>query len=110
VKDVRQVIAETRRVLRPGGFFFFDTINRTRMAGFVIVTLGERVLKILPKGTHDPRGFITPDELERELRLAGFGPAFMRGLGPTGIDRRGDIMFGAWPNKSVMYAGYARLR
>jgi 2-polyprenyl-6-hydroxyphenyl methylase/3-demethylubiquinone-9 3-methyltransferase len=62
------VIAEVRRVLRHGGLFVFDTINRTWLANFVIITLGERVLRLLPRGTHDSNLFIKPTELNVWLR------------------------------------------
>eukprot|EP01035_Chromulina_nebulosa_P002113 gene2113-2838_t len=58
IADYDQVIAETRRVLRPGGLFLFDTINRNPLATVVMITLGEGVLRLLPRGTHDPAMFI----------------------------------------------------
>jgi 2-polyprenyl-6-hydroxyphenyl methylase/3-demethylubiquinone-9 3-methyltransferase len=44
------VVAEVRRVLRPRGLFLFDTINRNPLAAFVIVTIGENVIRLLPTG------------------------------------------------------------
>ncbi len=44
VRSLDHVLDEIRRVLRPGGLFFFDTINRTRLAWFVIVFCAERIL------------------------------------------------------------------
>src|SRR4051794_8250109 len=67
----RAVISEIARVLRPGGLLLFDTINRTALAQFVIVALGEKVLRLLPRGTHDFRQFIRPDKLRTLLEGAG---------------------------------------
>src|ERR1700730_13815058 len=36
VKDLNRVLTEIRRVLRPNGAFLFDTINRTRIASFLM--------------------------------------------------------------------------
>src|SRR5665213_2320260 len=54
VADLDRVIIEVQRVLRPGGRFLFDTINKTRLATFVMVTIAERIIRLLPPGTHDP--------------------------------------------------------
>jgi len=57
------VLDEIARVLKPGGLFLFDTINRTMLAAFMIVHIGESVLRLLLRGTHDPAKFIKPSEL-----------------------------------------------
>lgn len=109
VSDLGQVVREVARVLKPGGTFFFDTINRNPVSRMAAITMAENVLRILPKGTHDPDMFITPDELEKELRAAGFEVGKMTGLGPRGINRNGDPTFGRVPTKAVIYMGTARL-
>jgi 2-polyprenyl-6-hydroxyphenyl methylase/3-demethylubiquinone-9 3-methyltransferase len=96
-------------VLRPGGLFLFDTVNRTRLASFVIVFCGESLLRLLPRGTHDPRKFIKPAELDAKLAERGFQDRAYKGLGPRGIDSNGDITFGPHPHMAIMYMGRARL-
>jgi len=108
VQDLHRVLAEAARVLRPGGLFLFDTINRTVFARFAVVTVAEDVLGILPKGTHDPAMFIRPRALRSGLEAAGLAPGPMTGLGPRGIDRRGDFTFGRLPGKAILYMGTAR--
>jgi ubiquinone biosynthesis O-methyltransferase len=109
VRDLDQVLDEIRRVLRPGGVFLFDTINRTWLARFVIVFCGERILRLLPRGTHDPAGFIALAELDARLAARGFADRTFKGLGPRGINSRLDIVFGPLPGKQIMYMGCARL-
>jgi ubiquinone biosynthesis O-methyltransferase len=109
VHNVNDVLDEIRRVLRPNGVFLFDTINRTPLARFVIVFCGERILRLLPQGTHDPAQFIAPAELDAKLAARGFVDRVFEGLGPRGINRRLDITFGRLPSKQIMYMGYARL-
>lgn len=84
VQSLPRVISETARVLRPGGLFLFDTINRTPVARLATITMAEDVLKLLPKGTHDPDMFIKPSELRVELENAGFAVGKMVGLGRAG--------------------------
>jgi 2-polyprenyl-6-hydroxyphenyl methylase / 3-demethylubiquinone-9 3-methyltransferase len=110
VADLSLVLAQVRRVLRPGGLFVFDTINRNWLAKLVIVTLGEQVVRLLPEGTHDPNLFIKPSELSEALTLAGFELGPMKGFGPRGIDRNLDFRFGPHPLTSIMYLGHARVR
>jgi len=108
VGDLRQVLAETARVLRPGGLFLFDTINRNPVARLATITLAEDVARLLPRGTHDPALFIRPAELRRALTAAGLVPGPFTGLGPRGITRRGDPTFGRLPFKTILYMGIAR--
>lgn len=107
VEDLVRVLAEVARVLRPGGLFLYDTINRNLLSRLGVVTLAEDVLGLLPKGTHDPDLFIKPRELLRALENAGLVAGPTKGLGPRGIDRRGDFVFGPIPVRSVIYMGVA---
>lgn len=107
VSDLPRVLAQVSRVLRPGGVFLFDTINRNALARFVTLTLAEGILRLLPKGTHDPGMFIKPAELRVLLRTEGLVSTDFVGLGPTGLNRRGDLVFGRWPGLAVIYAGLA---
>jgi 2-polyprenyl-6-hydroxyphenyl methylase/3-demethylubiquinone-9 3-methyltransferase len=107
VSDLTRVIGEVARVLKPGGRFCYDTINRNALAGFAVVTMAEDVLRVLPKGTHDPELFIKPSEMASLLSAAGLAPGPVTGLGPTGIDRRGDPTFGRLPFTGIIYMGTA---
>jgi len=108
VEDLTQVLSEVARVLKPGGLFLFDTINRNPLARLVTITVAEDLLRILPKGTHDPSMFIKPDELLGGLKASGLIAGPMTGLGPRGINRRGDFLFGTLPLRSIIYMGVAQ--
>ena len=102
------MLAEIRRVLRPGGMFLFDTINRNPLASFLIVTMAEKVLRLLPRGAHDPAMFIQPEELVRNLRAAGFDVGRFVGMGPWGLNRRLEFVFALLPTTAIQYLGYAK--
>ena len=108
VQDLSRVLAETARVLRPGGLFLFDTINRNWLARLATITVAEDILRLLPKGTHDPAMFIKPRELRAGLERAGLVPGRFTGLGPRGITLRGDLTFGPLPLTAILYMGVAR--
>jgi len=108
VASLDGTVREISRVLKPGGWLLFDTINRNPLARFLSITLAEELLGVLPRGTHDPDLFIRPAELEAELRSADLVPGPVTGLGPWGLNRRGDLVFGTVPTTAVIYIGTAR--
>jgi 2-polyprenyl-6-hydroxyphenyl methylase/3-demethylubiquinone-9 3-methyltransferase len=83
VGDLPAVVAELARVLAPGGRLLLDTINRTPEAWFLGVFGAERVVGLVPRGTHDWRLFIRPAELDRLLTRAGFERVELTGLRPA---------------------------
>lgn len=108
VQDLAQVLAEVTRCLRPDGVFLFDTINRNLLARLATITVAEDILRLLPKGTHDPSMFIKPAELRAAMGKAGLEPGRFTGLGPRGVNRRLDLTFGPLPLTAILYMGTAR--
>lgn len=76
------------RLTRPGGAVFLSTLNRTPRA-FLMAKLGaEYVLRMLPRGTHDWKLFMTPAELGAGLREAGLRVEDISGMGFDPLSRR----------------------
>ena len=128
VNDVDGVISETARVLRTGGVYVFDTINRTRMSRFVMIKLLQewRLTAWLPTNLHAWEQFITPDELCAVMSrhrlegqdIVGIGPGvkpprliemlwqLRRGmLSPGEFGRRAHLIVTS--DVRISYAGYA---
>ncbi|MFQ3664572.1 MAG: bifunctional 2-polyprenyl-6-hydroxyphenol methylase/3-demethylubiquinol 3-O-methyltransferase UbiG [Sphingomonadaceae bacterium] len=71
VADRAAFLAALRRLLKPGGLLVFSTPNRT-LASLLLVKVGaEYVTGDIPKGGHDWRRFLTPEEMTRALAAAG---------------------------------------
>ena len=51
-------------IFQPGGSLFITTINKTQLARATAVFAAERILRIVPPGTHDWEKFVPPEELQ----------------------------------------------
>jgi 2-polyprenyl-6-hydroxyphenyl methylase/3-demethylubiquinone-9 3-methyltransferase len=104
-------LAEMARVLKPGGVLWFSTINSTWLARFVLITLGEDVLRVVHKGTHEPSTFLSPTTMRRLLGENGLDVVAAEGIGPTGLARgaraRVTLSMGRLPTTQVMWQGHA---
>jgi 2-polyprenyl-6-hydroxyphenyl methylase / 3-demethylubiquinone-9 3-methyltransferase len=84
VDDPDAVVAEIARVLRPGGLFFFDTVNRTSASRLLVVKAMQewRWTRITDAAVHDWAMFLTPAELSRLLDRHGLDAGELVGLAP----------------------------
>lgn len=80
VADPQAYTTACAALLRPGGLMICSTLNRTPQS-FVMAIIGaEWVMRWLPKGTHDWKKFIRPDELYTLIRTAGLTPVDRKGM------------------------------
>ena len=80
VPDPAAVVRACSTLLKPGGHVFFSTINRNPKAYLFAVVGAEYLLRLLPKGTHDYKKFITPAELARHVRNASLDMSSLKGM------------------------------
>ena len=69
-----------QELLKPGGLLLCSTINRNPKSYFVAIIGAERIMRWLPKGTHEWDKFITPDELYSLIKNAGLIPVDRKGF------------------------------
>lgn len=81
VEQPGAALAEAARLLRPGGFAFVNTINATRVARLLAVTVAEG-LGLVPRGTHDARLFVSPARLTELASRAGLALRNLEGEAP----------------------------
>lgn len=80
VGDLESFIKCCYTVLKPGGSFFITTISKTPMSYALGIVVAEKILGIVPDGTHDWEKFVTPEELERVLESNGFVVETVNGM------------------------------
>ncbi|MBN9331061.1 MAG: bifunctional 3-demethylubiquinol 3-O-methyltransferase/2-polyprenyl-6-hydroxyphenol methylase [Comamonas sp. SCN 67-35] len=88
VPDPASVVAACARLVKPGGWVFFSTINRNPKSFAFAIVGAEYVLKLLPRGTHEWSRFITPSELAAACRAAQLDVRQMRGMQYNPLTRR----------------------
>lgn len=63
VPDPQSVIRAVSHLVKPGGHVFFSTLNRNIKSYLFAIVGAEKLLKIVPEGTHDHEKFIKPSEM-----------------------------------------------
>jgi 2-polyprenyl-6-hydroxyphenyl methylase / 3-demethylubiquinone-9 3-methyltransferase len=92
VPDPSSVVAACSRLVKPGGWVFFSTLNRNPKSYLFAIIGAEYVLKLLPRGTHDHKRFIKPSELARWCRDATLDWRATKGMGYNPLTRRYSLM------------------
>ena len=88
VPDPSAVVAACARLVKPGGWVFFSTINRNPLSYLVAIVGAERVLRLLPKGTHTYARLIKSAELIGMAGRVGLALHQQRGLGYNPLTQR----------------------
>lgn len=70
VPDPQSIITAAAKSVKPGGWVFFSTLNRTQKSYWLAILAAENLLNLVPKGTHQHEKFIKPSELATMARNA----------------------------------------
>jgi 2-polyprenyl-6-hydroxyphenyl methylase/3-demethylubiquinone-9 3-methyltransferase len=104
VPDVEATVAACAGMLKPGGLFFFATLNRTPKSYLKAILGAEYILGWLPKGTHRYANFLRPSELVAAMRHGGLEPVDLRGMSYRILTDRFELS----DDLDVNYLGFAR--
>ncbi|MFN3844797.1 MAG: bifunctional 2-polyprenyl-6-hydroxyphenol methylase/3-demethylubiquinol 3-O-methyltransferase UbiG [Paracoccaceae bacterium] len=80
VSDPLAYLTACQTLLVTGGLMICSTLNRNPKSFLMAIIGAEHVMRWLPKGTHDWKKFITPDELYDLIRKAGLDPVDRKGM------------------------------
>jgi len=118
VDDLERVIGQIARVLREGGTFCYDTINRNLLSKIIVRWIVDPILRreyrrlnVSEKAyaVHDWNKFVRPGELAGLMEQQGLVNRETRGLTFAGF-RRGGFKTRVGGSPAVAYVGYATKR
>ena len=88
VPDPASVVQACASLVKPGGWVFFSTLNRSPWSFVAAIVGAEYLLNLLPRGTHEYAKMIRPSELAAYCRQAGLELRHTRGMDYNPITRR----------------------
>jgi 2-polyprenyl-6-hydroxyphenyl methylase/3-demethylubiquinone-9 3-methyltransferase len=88
VPDPASVVQACALLVKPGGWVFFSTLNRSPWSFLAAIVGAEYLLNLLPRGTHEYAKMIRPSELAAYCRQAGLDVRHTRGMDYNPITRR----------------------
>ncbi len=71
VPDPQSIVNACEKILKPGGWLFLSTINRSAKAMMLGIFVAEHLMGLVPKGTHHYDQFIKPSELAAGIEKSG---------------------------------------
>ncbi|NXH11268.1 COQ3 protein, partial [Bucco capensis] len=80
VADLEMFIKCCSQVLKPGGSLFITTINKTQLSYILGIVVAEKLMGIVPDGTHEWEKFVPPEKLEHLLKSYGFSVKTVNGM------------------------------
>ena len=88
VPDPASVVRACGKLVKPGGWVFFSTINRNAKSFALAIVGAEYLLGMVPRGTHDYARFLKPAEIAGWARQAGLSMVHSKGLSYNPLSRR----------------------
>lgn len=88
VPDPASVVRACAALVKPGGWVFFSTLNRSPKSFLFAIVGAEYLLNLLPRGTHEYAKMIRPSELARYCRSANLDLRHTRGMEHNPLTQR----------------------
>lgn len=98
------VVHACSSLVKPGGWVFFSTLNRSAKSFLFAIVGAEYILDLVPRGTHEYSKMIKPSELAGYCRQAGLDIGHTSGLEYNPLNKRYTLS----PDTSVNYMFAAR--
>lgn len=80
VPEPASVLQALYTMLKPGGQLFLSTVNRNPKSYLLMLVAAEKLLKLVPQGTHQYNKFIKPSELLGWCDVVGFETKHLIGV------------------------------
>jgi len=115
VDDLERVIGQVSRVLRDGGTFCYDTVNRTLLSKVLVAWIVDPILRREYRSlnvserayaVHDWNKFIKPEELAELMARHGLANRETKGMQFAGF-RKGGFKTKVGGKPRIAYIGYA---
>ena len=88
VPDPASVVRACAALVKPGGWVFFSTLNRSPKSFVLAIVGAEYVLGLLPRGTHEYAKMIRPSELASYSRESDLDLRHTRGMQYNPLSQR----------------------
>lgn len=88
VPDPSSICRALSTLVKPGGDVYLSTLNRNPKSWLFAIVAAERILRLLPAGTHQHEKFIRPHELATFCRECDLDIQTLRGMGYNPLTRR----------------------
>ena len=88
VPDPASVVRACATLVKPGGWVFFSTLNRSPKSFLLAIVGAEYLLNLLPRGTHEYAKMIRPSELAAYCRAAELDLRHTRGMEHNPLTQR----------------------
>jgi 2-polyprenyl-6-hydroxyphenyl methylase/3-demethylubiquinone-9 3-methyltransferase len=88
VPDPASVVRACAALVKPGGWVFFSTLNRSSKSFLLAIVGAEYLLNLLPRGTHEYAKMIRPSELAAYCRAAELDLRYTRGMEHNPLTQR----------------------
>lgn len=72
VENVDLFLEKAISLLKPGGMFFLSTISKSYLAYLVNILAAEKILKMIPEGTHQYEKFLNAEDLTEFFKKKDF--------------------------------------
>ncbi|MEY4883773.1 MAG: hypothetical protein RIS34_1627 [Pseudomonadota bacterium] len=88
VPDPASIVRACSTLVKPGGWVFFSTLNRSPKSFLFAIVGAEYLLNLLPRGTHEYAKMIRPSELAAYCRSAELELLQTRGMEYSPLTKR----------------------